>query len=108
LGGRVSQAGWLYWTLYAVLLILGLLRSAHFDFPLFAGFTIAAWALSNLSEYLGAYACGAWTFPQDPSYPPFFLLFACWPIEIIAQASVATLLVEPSTTEIPLLQGDPS
>lgn len=105
MGNRTSQAGWLYWIFYLILISIAILRSSIFEFPLFASLVITSWAVSNLSEYLGSSACGVWTFPNDPTYPPFFLLFACWPIEIVAQTSIATLLVPPSESEAMLFSA---
>jgi hypothetical protein len=99
---RTAQAGWLFWIFYLILTLIALLRAPRFDFPSFFGLVISAWAVGNISEYMGSTWSGIWTFPRDPNYPPLFLLFACWPIEIVAQTSVAALLVPPSDAETSL------
>jgi hypothetical protein len=55
------------------------------EFPVFAGIIITSWLVGNPSEYVGSVASGVWTFTHNPHYPPFFLLFGCWPLEILAQ-----------------------
>jgi hypothetical protein len=85
LGDYRNGAGWLFWLLYAVLFIAGLYASFKMDFPVFAGIIITSWLVGNPSEYVGSAASGVWTFTHNPNYPPFFLLFGCWPLEILAQ-----------------------
>jgi hypothetical protein len=94
LGDYRSGAGGLFFSFYALLLIFGIYASIKMPFSVFAGIVITAWILSNPSEYAGSISSGAWTFPHDPNYPPFFLLFGCWPLEILAQYSLSAFLAK--------------
>lgn len=87
-----SGAGGLFWSFYALLLIAGTYASIKMGFPVFAGIVIAAWIVGNPSEYVGSAASGVWTFTHNPDYPPLFLLFGCWPLEILAQYSLSAFL----------------
>lgn len=89
LGPSWAGAGLDFCILYLALGIVLLLSAILMDFPTFAGIVVAAWLGGNLGEYAGSAASGAWTFPYNPTYPPFFLLFSCWPMEIAAQHSLA-------------------
>lgn len=99
LNGRTSDLGLPYWIFYAVLLIVASVRSRIIAVPLFVGLVMTSWITSNASEFLGSVHSGIWTFPGHPTYPPAFLLFACWPIEIVAQFSLAYLLVPADSSE---------
>jgi hypothetical protein len=92
LGNYWGGAGALFFSFYALLLLVGIYASMRMDFAIFAGIIITAWIISNPSEYAGSISSGAWTFPHDPNYPPFFLLFGCWPLEILAQYSLSAFL----------------
>ncbi|MEK6599395.1 MAG: hypothetical protein AABY52_03515 [Deltaproteobacteria bacterium] len=92
LGDYWSGAGVLFWSFYVLLLIGGIYTSNRMDFPVFAGIIITAWIVGNPSEYLGSVASRVWTFTHNPNYPPFFLLFGCWPLEILAQYSLSAFL----------------
>jgi hypothetical protein len=92
MGDYWSGVGGLFLSFYALLLIAGIYTSIRMDFPVFAGIVIMAWIVGNPSEYLGSVSSGVWTFTHDPDYPPVFLLFGCWPIEILAQYSLSTFL----------------
>jgi hypothetical protein len=89
-----SGAGGLFWSFYALLLIAGIYVSVKMEFPVFAGIVITAWIIGNPSEYVGSAASGVWTFTHDPNYPPLFLLFGCWPLEILAQYSLSAFLAK--------------
>lgn len=91
-----SGIGSLFLVFYALLLIAGIYASLKIDFPVFAGIVITAWLVSNPSEYLGSVNSGIWTFTHNPDYPPFFLLFGCWPLEILVQYSLSVFLVNES------------
>lgn len=82
----------LFWSFYALLLVAGLYSSMKMDFSVFAGLIITAWIVGNPSEYLGSVSSKVWTFNHNPNYPPFFLLFGCWPLEILAQYSLSGFL----------------
>jgi hypothetical protein len=92
LGDYWGGVGALFFLFYALLLIVVIYASMRMDFPVFVGIVITAWMISNPSEYAGSISSGAWTFPHDPYYPPFFLLFGCWPLEILAQYSLSAFL----------------
>jgi len=94
LGDYWGGAGVLFWSFYAVLFIAGISVSTRMDFPVFAGIVITAWIISNPSEYVGSVASRVWTFTHNPDYPPFFLLFGCWPLEILVQYSLSAFLAD--------------
>lgn len=77
---------------YALVLAVGLYASARMDFAVFAGVVVTSWIVANPSEYVGSVSSGVWTFNYNPDYPPFFLLFGCWPLEILAQYSLSAFL----------------
>jgi hypothetical protein len=87
-----SGVGGLFWSFYTLLFIAGIYTSLKLDFPVFAGVLVTAWIISNPSEYIGSVSSGVWTFTHNPAYPPFFLLFSCWPLEIMAQYSLSAFL----------------
>ena len=80
------------WVLYAVLLVLGAWRMRRCDLAMLLSVVVLGWGVGNLSEYLGSRA-GIWTFPGHPGYPPLYLVFGLWPIDLIAQIALARLLV---------------
>lgn len=92
LGEYREGAEWSFYLLYILLLAGTLYASYKMDFAVFAGIVITAWIVGNLSEYMGSIASGVWTFPFNPNYPPVFLLFGCWPIEILAQYSLSAYM----------------
>ena len=92
MGDYWSGARGLFWSFYVLLLIAGIYTSLRMDFPVFAGIVITAWIVGNPSEYAGSAGSGVWTFTHNPNYPPFFLLFGCWPLEILAQYSLSAFL----------------
>lgn len=94
LGDYWGGAGVLFWSFYAVLFIAGISVSTRMDFPVFAGIVITAWIISNPSEYLGSVASRAWTFTYNSDYPPFFLLFGCWPLDLLAQYTLSAFLAD--------------
>jgi hypothetical protein len=94
LGDYWSGSGALFFSFYALLLLVGLYASIKMDFPVFAGIVITTWLISNPSEYVGAISSGVWTFTHNPNYPPFFLLFGCWPLEILVQYSLSAFLAD--------------
>ena len=96
LGKYRSGTDGLFWLFYVLLLIAGIYTSFRMDFPVFAGIVITAWIVGNPSEYAGSAASGVWTFTHNPNYPPFFLLFGCWPLEILAQYSLSAFLANES------------
>lgn len=92
LGKYWGGIGGLFWFFYALLLIIGIWTSIRIDFSVLLGIVVTSWFISNLSEYLGAMTSGIWTYTHNPDYPPFFLLFGCWPIEILVQYSLSAFL----------------
>lgn len=94
LGDYSDGAGWLFWLFYAVLFATGIYASIKMEFPVFTGIIITSWLIGNPSEYVGSVASGAWTFTYNPNYPPFFLLFGCWPLEILAQYLISAIIAK--------------
>lgn len=92
LGPYLPGTGRLFWSFYAVLLVAALVATRDVPLPVFAGVVLSAWFASNPSEYFGSTLSGAWTFPHNPHYPPFFLLACCWPLEILVQYFLSALL----------------
>jgi hypothetical protein len=88
-----GAGGW-FWLLYLSLLIAGLYTARRLDFPLLAAIVVTSWIVGNPSEFLGSAASGVWTFPHNPHYPPIFLLFGCWPLEILAQFALSAFLAQ--------------
>jgi len=85
-------AGGLFFLFYISLLIIGVYASLKMDFAVFAGIVISSWIIGNPSEFLGSVPSNVWTFTYNPHYPPFFLLFGCWPLEILAQYALSAYL----------------
>lgn len=92
LGNYRYGAGALFYLFYAVLFVTSLYASVKMDFSVFIGIVIASWIVSNPSEYMGSVASGVWTFTFNPNYPPVFLLFGCWPLEILTIYSLSAYL----------------
>lgn len=92
LGGYWGGTGAWFWGFYILTLAADLWVASRVDFPLLAGMVAAAWLVGNTGEYLGGPVSGVWTFPRDPRYPPLFLLFGCWPLEILAQYALSAVL----------------
>jgi uncharacterized protein (DUF362 family) len=84
------------WVLYALLLVLAVLRMGRMDLATLVATLLCAWGVGNLSEYLGSRA-GIWTFPGHPVYPPLYLVFGLWPIEALGQFALSRLLVRGET-----------
>lgn len=85
LGDYQSGTGWMFWLFYLLLLITAIYAAIKMEFPVLAGIIIASWLIGNPSEYVGSINSGIWTYTHNHSYPPFYLLFGCWPMEILAQ-----------------------
>jgi hypothetical protein len=85
LGEYWSGVGVLFIVLYSILIVAALFVSTKMDFYVLAGLVVTSWVVGNLGEYAGSVDSGCWTYTYDPDYPPVFLLFGCWPLEIIAQ-----------------------
>lgn len=96
LGEYREGTGILFYSFYIVLILMIFYASRKMDFPVFAGIVISSWFVGNLSEYMGSAASGVWTFTYNPNYPPIFLLFGCWPLEILAQYSLSAWLANES------------
>ena len=106
LGQNRSGAGGLFWSFYSLLLIFNIYIAWKMDAPVVVGIVITSWVGSNLSEYVGAIASGAWTFPHNPTYPPVFLLFGCWPLEILAQYALSAFLAGETLEEYTFLRKE--
>lgn len=92
LGKYRDGAGALFYLFYAVLFVTCIYASVKMDFSVFIGIVITSWIVGNPSEYMGSVASGVWTFTFNPNYPPVFLLFGCWPLEILAIYSLSAYL----------------
>ncbi len=92
LGEYWSGVGVLFFVLYAVLIVAALYVSTKIDFHILVGLIVTSWVVGNLGEYAGSADSGCWTFTHNPAYPPAFLLFGCWPLEIMAQYSFSALV----------------
>jgi hypothetical protein len=93
LGKYQSGAGILFWSFYIILLIAGIYVALRTESPVFIlGVILASWIIGNPSEYLGSMGAGIWTYAYNPNYPPVFLLFGCWPLEILSQYSLSAFL----------------
>lgn len=94
MGDYIIEAGVLLWSFYILVLIVGIYVSTLIDFPVFAGIVVTAWLIGYPSEYAGSVPSKIWTFVHNPDYPPFFLVFGCWPLEILAQYSLSAVLAK--------------
>lgn len=94
LGDYRENAGPLFWGFYLMLLLGGGYAAMRMDFAVFAGIVVAAWLVGNPSEYLGSVTSKVWTFPHNPDYPPLYLVFGCWPLEILAQYALSAFLAD--------------
>jgi hypothetical protein len=92
MGDYRSGAAVLFWLFYALVFVFCVITSTNTEFPVLAGIVITAWIIANPSEYVGSVTCNAWSFTYNPDYPPFFLLFGCWPLEIFVQYSLSAFL----------------
>ncbi|HSN91065.1 MAG TPA: hypothetical protein VLS93_07535 [Anaeromyxobacteraceae bacterium] len=107
LGGYRRGTDITFAAFYAALAVAGVVVSLRTSFASSMGLVATAWVAANVSEYVGSMGSGIWTFPLDPGYPPLFLLLGCWPLEIVAQASLSALLasesldLSPVGTEVP-------
>ena len=99
LGPYRAGAGTLFYTFYIVLFLGVLYASFRMEGYVFWGLVLMAWFAGNLSEYMGAVNSNIWTFTHNPDYPPFFLLFCCWPLEILAQYSLSAYLAGDTLNE---------
>ena len=86
-----SGTGDSYWSFYAAMLVLALVAAQRMPWQVLAGLVVSAWVVGNPSEYLGSAVSGFWTFTDHPSYPPFYLLAGCWPLEILVQYSLSAI-----------------
>jgi hypothetical protein len=100
LGPYRDGADALFYTFYIILFLGGLYASFRTESHVFLGLVLMAWFVGNPSEYLGAINSKLWTFTHNQEdYPPFFLLFSCWPLEILAQYSLSAYLAGESLNE---------
>jgi len=96
LGAYWSGTGCLFWAFYILLTLVCIYASLKMDFSVVIGIVITAWIISNPSEYVGSINSGVWTFTHNPHYPPFFLLFGCWPLETLTQYFLSAFLANES------------
>lgn len=97
----------LFWLLFALLMLIGTLAAVRSGAGAILGIIISAWIVGFISEASGATA-GIWYFPhlvmQAPvdqagtatelsrACPPIYLIFGCWPLEIVAQFAPSALI----------------
>ncbi|MBI4651812.1 hypothetical protein HY745_11125 [Candidatus Desantisbacteria bacterium] len=77
---------------YLSLLAISMYFSTKMEFCVFLGIIIATAVLGFPSEYSGSMSSGIWTYAYNLKYPPFFLIFGCWPLEILTQYTVSGYL----------------
>ncbi len=82
----------LFFWLYGVLAAACIFMSMRIESHVMVGIVLASWIIGNPSEYLGAIASDVVSFPHNPRYPPVFLLFGCWPLEILVQYGMSAYL----------------
>jgi len=99
LGEYAPHATVVFWGFYAVLVMTSVWASLRMPFPLLATCVVLSWLVGATSEYLGSIDSGAWTFAHSTHFPPIYLLAGCWPLEIVAQFSIAAVLVGGSLGE---------
>ena len=92
LGKYRAGAGALFYLFYALLFVTCIYTSIKMNFSVFIGIVITSWIVGNPSEFMGSAASGVWTFTFNPNYPPVFLLFGCWPLEILGIYSLSAYL----------------
>jgi hypothetical protein len=100
MGPYRDDTGIVIWLFYISVLMVGLVASVRMDAALLTGIVFTAWIIGFPSEYVGSVSSRIWTFPHNPDYPPFFLIFGCWPLEILAQYAISALIADE-----PLNQG---
>jgi len=101
-----SMGGW-FWAFFGLIFVLALGVARHMPMDALLGVLVAGGLTGLVSEHVGSALSGCWTFPYNPSHPPFYLVVGCWPLEILVQFGVAAYLSgEPIVAEI--APGSPS
>lgn len=100
MGPYLSGTGIITWMLYIAVLLVAIAASIRMNPALLAGIVVTAWVIGFPSEYVGSASSEIWTFPHNPDYPPVFLIFGCWPLEILAQYAISAFIADE-----PLNQG---
>jgi hypothetical protein len=94
-GEKWQQGQWWFWGLYALLFLLTLVTAIRMEFPVFLGLLLTTWILAFPSEYAGSVPhLTIWEFTFNKTYPPPFLIFGCWPLEIFTQYALSALLAD--------------
>ena len=88
---RAGMGTW-FWSFYGLIFILALWVAQRLPMDALLGVLLAGALAGVLSEHVGSALSGCWTFPHNPSYPPFYLVVGCWPLEILVQFGVAAYL----------------
>lgn len=82
----------LFWVFYGLLLLAGMISSLWIGTRTLAGIYISTIIVGLISEHVGA-ASGVWSFlPPENAKPPAFLIFGCWPLEILFQYIISAIL----------------
>jgi hypothetical protein len=83
-----------FWGFYGLLFLFTLITALRMEFPVFLGLLLSTWILAFPSEYAGSVPLPhVWTFTYS-SYPPVFLIFGCWPLEIFTQYALSAMLAD--------------
>lgn len=88
LGEYRQQATLRFWLYYISLFGFDLVLTYRLNFSHLLSLILAAWAIGNLSEYLGSNS-GLWSFTYNRGLAPLFLTFGCWPLEFLLQYGLA-------------------
>ena len=92
LGEYAPHVNAAFWVFYAALLLISVIALQATPFSVLAVSVTLSWLVGGPSEYLGSISSGAWTFAHNVRFPPTYLLVGCWPLEIVAQFSIAAFL----------------
>ena len=84
-----------FWLYYALLAAIAWGVAMLVDVATWVALAVAGLLLGMASETLGA-ASGLWSFAHHHPWPPAFLLFGSWPLEVIAHWGLSALLARES------------
>ncbi len=96
LGSYWDDTGPAFWVFYGVLFVFGLYTARKMNLPTLLALILASWVMGNATEFAGSYFAKIWTYRHNPVYPPLFLLLGCWPLEILAQYSLSSIVCRES------------
>jgi uncharacterized protein (DUF362 family) len=93
-GRNGPSMGVAFWCYVGLVSIIAMIASLRMPIHVFLGVVLSACLVGNVSEYVGSVSSGCWTFPYDLTYPPLYLVMACWPLEIFVQFSLSAFLAD--------------